>query len=33
MDEVKEEKVVGREANKANEVLLEEAPVMTPPRS
>ncbi len=34
MDEVREVKVVGREAKEeANEVPLEEAPVMTPPRN
>jgi hypothetical protein len=33
MEEVKEAKVVGREAKEANEVPLEEAPVTTPPRS
>jgi len=34
MDKVKEVTVVGREAKEeANEVPLEEAPVMTPPRS
>jgi hypothetical protein len=32
-EEVQEVKVVGREAKEANEVLLEEAPVTTPPRS